>query len=232
MEFDFAALSAGQRYKLMAAAITPRPIAWLTTLSLDDRRNAGPYSFFNMMGADPPIVAIGLMRRPDGSLKDSARNILDRGEFVVNLVSESDVEAMNFTCIDAPPCFDELEQGAIVTAPSRRISPPRIASAPVAMECRLFQAIEAGQTTIVLGEVLHFHIRDALIKGDRLHVDTPAMGLVARMHGAGWYARSTDLFQLERPAYADWLADRSSERGIPGAERDNGEIADLPVRGT
>ena len=205
MEFDFAKLATGDRYKLMSASITPRPIAWLTTLSSDGVRNAAPYSFFNMMGSEPPLVAVGLMRRPDGSHKDSARNILDTGEFVVNLVSEIDAADMNLTCIDAPPDFDELEAANLTTAPSSLIAPPRIASAPVSMECQLYQSVEAGLTTVVLGEVLRFHIHDDLVDADRLHVDTLAMNLVARMHGAGWYTRSTDLLQLRRPEYAEWI---------------------------
>lgn len=206
MDFDFSAMAAADRYKLMSAAITPRPIAWLTTRSAEGINNAAPFSFFNMMGSDPPLVAIGLMRRPDGSRKDSAANILETREFVVNLVTEADAAAMNFTCIDAPPDFDELVHTAVETVPSLSVAPPRIASAPVSMECRLFQHVEAGSTTVVLGEVRHFHIRDDLIDGDRLYVDTLAMQLVARMHGAGWYTRSTDLFQLARPTYSDWLA--------------------------
>lgn len=209
MDFDFAEMVAADRYKLMSAAITPRPIAWLTTCSSDGIRNAAPYSFFNMMGSEPPLVAIGLMRRPDGSYKDSARNILDTGEFVVNLVGEADAAAMNFTCIDAPPEFDELAQAGIAVTQSTAITPPRIASAPVAMECRLFQSVDAGLSTVVLGQVLHFHIRDELVDAQRLHVDTLAMSLVARMHGAGWYTRCTDLFQLSRPSYAEWV-----DRGV------------------
>jgi flavin reductase (DIM6/NTAB) family NADH-FMN oxidoreductase RutF len=208
MDFDFSQMTGPDRYKLMSAAITPRPIAWLTTLSKTGARNAAPYSFFNMMSAEPPLVAIGLMRRPDGSYKDSAQNIIDMEEFVVNLVSEPDAAAMNFTCIDAPPEFDELAHEGLETTPSTRVAPPRIASAPVAMECRLYQRIDAGQSTIILGEVMCFHIDDALIDSERLHVDTLAMQLVARMHGAGWYTRSTDLFQLSRPTYADWLSER------------------------
>ncbi|MBU0554993.1 MAG: flavin reductase family protein [Alphaproteobacteria bacterium] len=205
MQFDFATMPEGERYKLMSAAITPRPIAWLTTVSSEGLRNAAPYSFFNMMGAEPPLVAIGLMRRADGSYKDSARNILETGAFVVNLVSEADAATMNFTCIDAPPEFDELDAAQIATLPSSLIAPPRIASVPVAMECRLHQSVEVGRTTVVLGKVLQFHIRDDLIDPERLHVDTIAMNLVARMHGAGWYTRCTDLFQLKRPVYDEWL---------------------------
>lgn len=205
MEFNFAKVATADRYKLMSASITPRPIAWITTVSSDGVRNAAPYSFFNMMGSEPPLVAVGLMRRPDGSYKDSARNILDTGEFVVNLVSESDAPNMNLTCIDAPPDFDELDAANLSTEPSSLIAPPRIASAPVSMECRLYQSVEAGLTTVVLGEVLRFHIHDDLVDADRLHVDSLAMNLVARMHGAGWYTRCKDLLQLRRPEYAEWI---------------------------
>ncbi|MWV26881.1 flavin reductase family protein [Aurantiacibacter rhizosphaerae] len=205
MEFDFSKVETPDRYKLMSAAITPRPIAWLTTLSSDGVRNAAPYSFFNMMGSAPPLVAIGLMRRPDGTYKDSARNVLDTKEFVVNLVSEGDAPAMNLTCIDAPPEFDEIDAADLATLPSSVIAPPRIASAPVSMECRLYESIDAGLTTIVLGEVLRFHIGDDLVDPERLHVDTLAMKLVGRMHGAGQYTRCNDLFQLARPTYADWV---------------------------
>src|SRR3546814_6225262 len=93
--------SSDLRYKLMCASITPRPIAWITSQSASGVRNAAPFSFFNMMGADPPLVAIGLMNRPGGGDKDSAANILETGEFVVNLVAEDDADAMSFTCIDA-----------------------------------------------------------------------------------------------------------------------------------
>lgn len=205
-DFDFSKLETQQRYKLMAAAITPRPIAWVTTLSSEGVRNAAPYSFFNMMAADPPLIALGMMRRADGTHKDSATNILETKEFVVNLVTEADAAAMNFTCIDAPSEFDELAEAGLATAPSITIAPPRIATAPVAMECRLFQAIEAGPSTIVLGEVVTFRVADEFIDTERLHLDTLGMELVARMHGAGWYTRSTDLFQMERPQYASWMA--------------------------
>jgi len=202
MEFDFATLAGPDRYKLMAAAITPRPIAWITSQSAAGVRNAAPYSFFGMMGAEPPLLAIGLMRRPDGTYKDSAANIIETGEFVINLVAEHDAEAMNLTCIDAPPGEDEIALAGLEVAVSSLIAPPRIASAPVSMECRLFNRVDAGLSTIVLGEVLRFHIDDRFIDPARLHVDTLAMGLVARMHGAGWYTRSTDLFQMQRPQWA------------------------------
>jgi flavin reductase (DIM6/NTAB) family NADH-FMN oxidoreductase RutF len=203
MHFDFSTLTAAERYKLMASAITPRPIAWLTTLSADGVRNAAPYSFFNMMSREPPLVAIGMMGRPDGTYQDSARNVLDTREFVINLVAEHDVQAMNMTCIDAPPEFDELTFADITVEPSVEVAPPRIASAPVSMECRVVETFQRGASIVVLGEVIHFHIADELVDPERLHVDALAMNLVARMHGAGWYTRSTDLFQLQRPTFAD-----------------------------
>lgn len=207
MQFDMAALAPQERYKLMSSSITPRPIAWVTSQSAAGVRNAAPYSFFNMMAADPPLVVLGLMARPEGSFKDSAANILETGEFVINMVREADATAMNFTCIDAPPDFDELAAATIATLPSTSVAPPRIASAPASFECRLFKAIEAGPTaTVVLGEVITMHIDDRFVDPLRLHVDTLGMKLIARMHGAGWYTRSTDLFQLERPAWADWSA--------------------------
>ncbi|KQM18350.1 flavin reductase family protein [Novosphingobium sp. Leaf2] len=205
MEFDFSKLATPDRYKLLSASVTPRPIAWVTTISGAGIGNAAPYSFFNMISADPTLVVLGMMRKADGTHKDSAANILETGEFVVNLVSEADSAAMNFTCIDGPPEFDELAAAGIATVPSSVVGAPRIASAPVSIECRLYQPIEVAKTTIALGEVLRLHINDAFVDPERLHVDTPAMELVGRMHGAGWYTRTTDMFQMTRPTYEQWL---------------------------
>ncbi|WP_068085189.1 flavin reductase family protein [Novosphingobium rosa] len=203
MEFDFSQIATADRYKLMAASITPRPIAWITSQSREGARNAAPYSFFGMMGAEPPLVSIGMMRRPDGTHKDSAANILATGEFVVNLVSEDDAAAMNLTCIDAPPGEDEIALAGLQIAPSSLVAAPRIASAPVSMECRLYTHIEAGHATIALGEVLRFHIQDRFVDAQKLHVDTLAMRLIARMHGGGWYTRCNDLLQMERPVWVE-----------------------------
>lgn len=208
MEFDFSILSANERYKLLCASITPRPIAWVTSQSASGVRNAAPFSFFNMMGSEPPLVALGLMSRPDGDLKDTAANIAETGEFVVNLVREADADAMSFTCIDAPPEFDEIAEGRLDTLASTVVGPPRLASAPVSMECRTFETIQALSTTIVIGQVLRFHIDDAFLQVSNLHVDTAAMQIIARMHGRSWYAKSSDLFEVERPSYEQWAAER------------------------
>lgn len=204
MNFLMSELPVQERYKLLASSVTPRPIAWVTTTSVMGAANAAPYSFFNVMGADPPLIVLGLMRRPDGSFKDTCANIVETGEFVVNLVSTNDLDAMNFTSIDAPPEHEELAMGGIETIASHMVAPPRIASAPVSMECRLFKRIDASAaTTVVLGEVIVFHIKDRFID-EAKHIDTPALDLVARMHGRGWYARRPDMVHLDRPVFAEW----------------------------
>eukprot|EP01037_Dinobryon_pediforme_P009882 gene9882-9948_t len=212
MHFDFAETSAADRYRLMASAITPRPIAWVTSQSAAGARNAAPYSFFNMMGSTPPIVVIGMGRRSDGTHKDSAANVLETREFVVNLVCEGDAPAMNLTSIDAPPGVDEIALSGLSTAPSLAVAPPRIASAPVAMECRVYQTIDIGTNTLVIGEVLHFHVHDAFYDPATRRIDTPAMHLVGRIQGATGYVRMTDTFDLHRPVWTDRVwADRATD---------------------
>jgi flavin reductase (DIM6/NTAB) family NADH-FMN oxidoreductase RutF len=214
MRFDLTTLPAADRYKLMASSITPRPIAWVSSLSVDGVRNLAPYSFFNMVSADPPLIVLGVMPRADGTLKDTAANIEQTGEFIVHLVSEAMAEAMNFSCIDAPPGFDEIAAAELEVVPGEQVQAPRLVQAPVAMECRLYQVIEAGQTRIILGEVVAMDIRDEhILDGARCHIDPLTMNLIARLHGAGWYTRSTDLLQMTRPVFADWQAGQSTRAG-------------------
>lgn len=203
MHFDMRALAPAERYKILASTIVPRPIAWITSQSSAGARNAAPYSFFNAMGPDPATIVLGMLARSDGTLKDSDRNILETGEFVVNLVSEADAPAMNQTCIDAPPDVDEIELAGIAVLASTIVAPPRIANAPAAFECRLTQRVVLGPgQTLVIGEVLAAHVQDRfVIDPVRCHIDTPAMDLIGRVHGAGWYTRTKDVFQLARPSW-------------------------------
>ncbi|MGD9863679.1 MAG: flavin reductase family protein [Pseudodonghicola sp.] len=192
-------------YKLMTATITPRPIAWVTTRSVDGVVNAAPYSFFNMMGHEPPTVALGLLRDPDKGLKDTAENIAATGEFVVNLVARSMAEAMNATAINAPRAVSEVDLAGLDLAPSSLIAPPRLAQAPVSFECRLHTAVMTGpKQMIAIGRVVAIHITDRfLLDPERGHVDTPALELIARMHGSGWYQAGGEMFQMVRPVYDD-----------------------------
>ena len=205
MHFDVAAIPANEAYKLLVSTVVPRPIALATTVDLTGRVNAAPFSFFNVMGHEPPTVAIGLLAGSE-RFKDTAANILDTCEFVVNLVGEANAEAMNITCIDAPPEIDELTLAGLTPAASQAVRPPRIAESPVSFECRILTSLVTGpRQTAVIGRVVRAHVDDAVILDkERCHIDTQALRLIARMHGSGWYARSTDLFQIDRPTWAAW----------------------------
>ncbi|MDH7640002.1 flavin reductase family protein [Sphingomonas oryzagri] len=209
MDFDMRALPKASRYKILGSCVTPRPIAWVTSRSADGLVNAAPYSFFNVLGDEPPTIALGMLRHGEGRLKDTPRNIVETGEFVVNLVSEDHGQAMNLTCIDAPADVSEVELAGLQLPASIQVAPPRIATAPASFECRVLHAIETGPDQMaVIGEVVHAHVRDEFIEDpERLYIDTLAMKLLARMHGAGWYSRQTDLIQMTRPTWAERMAD-------------------------
>jgi len=217
MLFDMERLEAQNRYKILASTVTPRPIAWVTTLSEDGVVNAAPYSFFNALGHEPPTLALGLLAGK-GSFKDTATNILATGEFVVNLVSEKNAEAMNVTCIDAPPDVDELALAGLTPAPSHAVRPPRIAESPVSFECRVLSSLVTGpRQTIVIGRIVCAHVDDAAVQNkERCYIDTQALGLIGRMHGSGWYARCTDLFQMDRPTWAEWQRNGAAARPASG----------------
>ena len=203
MRFDLDQVETAIAYKLLAATVMPRPIAWVVTNGAEGV-NAAPYSFFNVMGSAPPTVAIGLLADPERGFKDTAQNILDTGEFVVNLVPERLVERMNTTAVNAPRGVDELVLAGLETAPSTHIAPPRIAESPVAFECRSLSNVVTGpQQTVVIGRVLAVHIDDAFILDpEQGYVDTPKLDLVARSYGSD-YVRSRDTFSLDRPFWED-----------------------------
>ena len=212
MLFDFATMSAQDRYKLLVSTIVPRPIAWVVTRDPDGVLNAAPYSFFNAFANEPPIVVIGIGGRAEGDLKDTGSNIRRTGQFVVNLVAEENAPAMNVTAIDFGPEVDELREAGLHTLPSTKVAPPRIAESPVAFECERLLAMElANDRSLVIGRVLAMHVRDdAVLDPARCYVDTPRLNLVGRMHGRGTYARTGDTFELPRVTAEDW-ARRAAE---------------------
>ncbi len=191
MLFDFAAMRAENIYKLLISTVVPRPIAWVTTRDLDGSVNAAPFSFFNCVSGDPPVVCIGIGGRAPGDSKDTGGNIRRTGEFVVNLVSHELAGEMNVTAIDFGKAVNELAQAGLDTAPSAHVKPPRIATAPVSMECERLVIVEVGvDRSVILGKVVAMHIRDdCVLDPVRCYVDTPRLDLIGRMHGAGWYAR-------------------------------------------
>lgn len=208
MLFDLTTLDPSLGYKLMVSTITPRPIAWVVSQDAQGTLNAAPYSFFNAFASDPPVIGIGVGRRPSGAAKDTRANIEATRQFVVNLVDEDSATAMNVTAIDFPPDVNELAQAGLTTTPSTRVAPPRIAESPVAFECELVQVVDLGpHSGLVLGRIVAIHVRDsAVIDAARGHIDTPSLKLLGRMHGAGWYARTSDLFEMPRWTLKDWQA--------------------------
>ena len=206
MLFDFATLTPSTCYKLLVSVIVPRPIAWVVSQDVHGKMNAAPYSFFNAFSADPPVLGIGIGRRSSGRAKDTRANIIETGEFVVNLVSEETAQAMNVTAIEFEPDVDELAEAGLTVCPSMRVKPPRIAESPVAMECGLLQMVDLGPNSgIVLGRVLAVHVRDdAVIDPTSGYIDTPRLELIGRMHGTGWYARTSDRFEMPRIPVSAW----------------------------
>lgn len=212
MQIDFATLSDQEKYKLLVGCVVPRPIALMSTISHDGVVNAAPYSFFNAICDVPPAVAVGVNCLAPGVVKDTAQNIRDTGEFVVNLVSEDIAQAMNITAVNFPPEVDEFKMAGFTHGKSVKIRAPYIEQAPISFECKRIVNVEIGiGRNVVIGEVLYLHIRDDLIDMKRLRVDPVAARLIGRMHGTGWYARTTDLFDMPRVSdeSAQNLMDRS-----------------------
>jgi flavin reductase (DIM6/NTAB) family NADH-FMN oxidoreductase RutF len=195
MDIDFTALTAYQRYKLMASLIVPRPIALVTTLSPGDVVNAAPFSMFNMVGEDPPILMISINRLSDGELKDTAANILVGREFVVHIADEAMAEAMHHCGERLPRDRSELAHTGLHALPSVQVRPPRIAEAPVAFECVLHETMETTSRYVFIGRVVHLHAREGLIDTATWRVRLQDYFPVGRF-GASFYARTRDRFAI------------------------------------
>lgn len=195
MQLDFSQLTEYQRYKLMASLIVPRPIALVTTLSEAGVVNAAPFSMFNMLGEEPPIVMISINKHHDGEIKDTAANILRSGEFVVHLADEAIAGQMHACGERFPPEVSEVDVVGFTTAPSSAVAPPRIAEAPVAFECRLWEKLETDSRYIFIGRVLWLHARDELIDLEKYRVRLQHYFPVARF-GASFYINTRERFAL------------------------------------
>ncbi len=201
--FDLAAMSKPDAYKLLASVIMPRPIAWIVSRDAAGNLNAAPFSFFNILSADPPLVAISFSAAPDREGKDTLANIRAHNDFVINMVPEELAPEMNVTATNVPRGTDETRLAGLDLAPSTLIDVPRIAASPVAFECRLFQLIEPGGSSIIaLARILYAHVRtDAFANLARLYIDPHKLRLIGRMHGAGGYCRTTDIFTIDRKSW-------------------------------
>lgn len=197
--------SAASNYKLLTNLVLPRPIAWVTSMNADGVVNLAPFSFFNAVGSEPLIVMISVAHHDDGTLKDTGRNILAKGEFVVNMVTEDLMAAMNVSAADFPGDESELTATGLHTAPSLCIAVPRVAEAPASMECRLHSTQDFDHYTVIFGEVLMFHVADHLITGT---LRVQGFDPVGRMGSPASYCRTDDRFEVPRTTYANWKDDQ------------------------
>lgn len=204
MDFPIAAKSPGERYKLMTGIIVPRPIALITTLNPNGTVNIAPFSYYNAMMSDPPLVVLGIGNRDRTTPKDTAANLRRTGECVIHTVTEEIADKMNLCAIDFPASESELNAADFTTAPAIKVKPPLLVESPIKLECREHQTIEMGAGRIILVEILHVHIRDDLYDADKGYVQSDQIQAIGRMHGAGAYTRTRDLFTLQRKTYQEW----------------------------
>lgn len=193
------ALTDRQRYKLFSGAIVPRPIALITTVSAGGVVNAAPYSFFNILSSDPGVVAVGVEPKPDGTPKDTARNILETGHFTVNMVSFAMAERMNLCATALEHDVDELAFSGLTQARGRAVVSPYIVESPVAFECERLVSINVSKSRdIVLGRIVGAHVSEGILDPDSFRVDSQRLDAVGRISGAS-YATTRDVFVMRIP---------------------------------
>ena len=199
MELDIEGEYADRAYQIVASLVTPRPIALVTTLNPEGKINAAPFSFFNLLGGDPPIVGFAPGDRPDGTPKDTARNIRSTHEFVVNLVDEGIAEAMNRCAASLPYGESELDHAGLTAAPSSFVKPPRIAEAPASLECVEWGTLNILENRIVIGIIKRIHVREELFDPIRKRINHDKLQIIGRMASPHWYCRTRDRFEMIRP---------------------------------
>jgi flavin reductase (DIM6/NTAB) family NADH-FMN oxidoreductase RutF len=192
MEFDPSKMQPRDRYKVLVSFVLPRPIAWVTCMGPTGVVNAAPYSFFNVFCEDPPLCMFAVNRRADGRTKDTLTNIQRTGEFVVNIADEHLARAMHESSGDFPPDIGEPDYLGLRLAPSRKVAVPRLADTPWAMECKVWKEIDVnGDRTLIMGEGIHFYIRDELWDVDAMRVHMDRYHPMGRMF-ADRYCRTDD----------------------------------------
>jgi len=189
--------------RVLTGVVVPRPIAFVSTISNSGNINLSPYSFFNAVSYDPPLIIFSSSKfTSDGKLKDSLSNIEQNGEFVVNIVNENIVEAMNKTAAEYPENVNEFDIANLTQIDSDLVKPPRLRESPVNMECKLERIItlgtEAHPQGLVIGEIIQLHIDDQIISGHRINHEK--LKPVGRLAG-NMYTHTNDVFELMRPSY-------------------------------
>ncbi len=200
-------LGTGGAYHLLNAVIAPRPISWISTVAPDGTFNLAPHSYTTVVSPDPPIVCFVSVGR-----KDTLRNVEATGEFVYNVGNNALVERINRTAADFPPDVSEFSWAGLTPVPGSKVRSPRVAEAPVQMECRLETIHQVAETSnfMVLGQVVAFHIAEELFVNDR--VDTSLLDPVGRLAGS-LYARMGEVFSIDRPTYRGLV--QSDARPMP-----------------
>lgn len=202
MELDPSTLSHQSIYKILTGSILPRPIGWISSIDLDGRPNLAPFSFFNVVCSNPPtLLFCPMIRGVDGSPKDTLINVRLTGEFVVNIVTEYLLKAMNDTSIEAPSEFNEFEFAGLTLSPSVTVRPPRVLESPIHFECKVNQIVDInnapGGGSIVIGTITHIHAEERVMLGtDKINLT--ALQPIGRLMGAA-YCRVEQVVELDRP---------------------------------
>jgi flavin reductase (DIM6/NTAB) family NADH-FMN oxidoreductase RutF len=206
MKFEMDKTPARQIYNLLIGLVAPRPIAWVTSMDEAGRLNAAPFSSYNYLCANPPIVGMGVTDRPGTRTpKDTARNIRRTGEYVINVVTEDLIEKMNICATDFPDGVNELEMAGLTTAPSSVVKVPRIAEAHAALECTEFTTMEIGRSRIVLGRVVAMYVEDRFVDPAGPYILSKELHAMGRMNGLGNYVKTRDTFvTVPRISYEEW----------------------------
>jgi flavin reductase (DIM6/NTAB) family NADH-FMN oxidoreductase RutF len=207
MIFEVSKVTPRQIYNLLIGLVAPRPIALVTSMNGEGRLNAAPFSAYNYLCTDPPIVGLGVTDRPGGGYvpKDTARNIRQGGEFVVNVVTEDLMHAMNVCATDFPADVNELEMAGLETVASSVVKVPRVKTAHAALECVEHSTIEIGRSRVILGRVVAMYIEDEFVDLAGPYIKAEELHAVGRMNGLGSYVKTRDSFlNMPRIPYAEW----------------------------
>lgn len=185
-------------YKLVSGLVVPRPVAWISSQNEAGLVNVAPFSSFNYVAHSPAMLAVNIALQDDGTLKDTARNIRETGEFVVNITPTSALDAMNQSSAEYPADVSEAQVLDIPLMPSTQVKPPRVAVSPAQMECRLTQIVPLGTgiNTLYIAEIVAFHVANTVYDGR--HIDSVALDPVARL-GGPFYASLGEIHKRSRP---------------------------------
>jgi flavin reductase (DIM6/NTAB) family NADH-FMN oxidoreductase RutF len=207
MNYDLEKSPRSHAYKLLVGLVAPRPIALITSMDEEGRLNAAPFSAYNYLCTDPPIIGVGVTNRPNQMFvpKDTARNIRRTGEFVVNIVTEDIASQMNICATDFPEEMSEVELAGLTTVPSEKIRVPRLAEAHAALECTEFTTMEIGRSRIILGRVVAIYVEDRFLDPEGPYVKSEELHAIGRMNGLGNYVKTRDAFvTIPRISYEEW----------------------------